>query len=250
MQYINYGLANALGAGQINPNNGAVFDGSTYLSRGADLTSNADGKKGILAMQLRLNGGDGTSMYLLGNPPTALFKFYRESNNKFRLQGYNAAVTLLMYAQSTTTYTTASGLINILAAWDLSTTTVQFYAAPNKGDPVDDYTVGSAPVNDSIDYTGTDFFVGADPGPSKYFDGDLKFVYANFAETIDISVLANRRKFFDANGQPVIDPNGDGSEATGTAPILYLASTYDQFENNKGSGGGLTVNGGTLSQSV
>ena len=40
--------------------NGVNFDGSNdYLTRGADLTGNADGKKGIIYFRFLLNGGDG-----------------------------------------------------------------------------------------------------------------------------------------------------------------------------------------------
>jgi hypothetical protein len=60
-------------------------------------------------------------------------------------------------------------------------------------------------------------------------------VYFNVGEYLDLTVLANRWVFRHPNGQPA-NIGADGSLATGTQPILYMAEVGSTF-TNLGSGG-------------
>ena len=218
--------------------NGASFDGTNdYLTRGADLTGNADGKTGILALRIRINAGDGVLGYVtFANG--GFFLVSKNAANEIEVSGFNtAAAQILRVRSSGNTLEVVDGYVNIICSWDLAATTVQLYL----NDVSDANTIIA--TNDTIDYTRTAWGIMARNTGANKVTGDLTFYYLNTAEYLDISVEANRRKFFDASGNPVLDVAGDGSSATGTAPILYLAGTYDQWENNKGMGGGMTVTG-------
>jgi hypothetical protein len=57
---------------------------------------------------------------------------------------------------------------------------------------------------------------------------------------IDLTVEANRRTFFDADGVPV-DGGADGSDAFGVTPIMWFPD--GDLEDNRGSGGGFLITG-------
>ncbi|MFM7851298.1 MAG: hypothetical protein ACKO96_05105 [Flammeovirgaceae bacterium] len=58
---------------------------------------------------------------------------------------------------------------------------------------------------------------------------------------------ATRRKFIDTNKKPV-KLGDNGQLPTGSVPLLYLSSDLATWNINKGYGGGMTVQGGALTQ--
>ncbi len=220
--------------------NAVNFDGSNdYARRLADLTGNGNGKSGLFAASLKLNGGDGTQMRLWSTAVDGIVVL-REPSNKIRVLGDNAGLQLNM--TSVGTYTSSSGWVDIIAAWDLANTTGWLYI-----NDVDDLAGSPTFNNVALDYTQTDHVIGAKHGTFvEKLNGDIADLYLNLAAFLDLSVEANRRKFFDPNGKPV-DLGDDGSFATLSQPIAYFsrrgADTPDGFATNKGSGGGFTVTG-------
>jgi hypothetical protein len=99
----------------------------------------------------------------------------------------------------------------------------------------------ASPSNTTIDYTIADWAVGGDVGGSNLADGDVAEVFFT-DEYLDISVVANRRKFITAGLRPV-DVGSDGSTPTGTAALIYLSGATSTWHTNDGSGGGFTENG-------
>lgn len=94
-------------------------------------------------------------------------------------------------------------------------------------------------VDDDIDFTVADWSIAADTGGASSFRGSISELYFT-NEFLDISVEANRRKFIDASGNPAT-LGGDGSNPTGTAPLIYAPD--GNAVNNLGSGGDFTLTG-------
>ena len=93
----------------------------------------------------------------------------------------------------------------------------------------------------TIDFTRTNYSVGAEVNGNSKFNGDIAELYFT-TEFIDLSTHTNRLKFLAADGTSA-DLGADGSTPTGTQPILYLANPFGTFQNNLGSGGNFTENG-------
>lgn len=87
-----------------------------------------------------------------------------------------------------------------------------------------------------IDYTRTQHFYSSIGGGSQNWSGGLADMYVNYDEYIDLSILANRRKFISAANEPVF-LGADGSAPTGTAPLGYLKNVAATANVNSGTGG-------------
>jgi hypothetical protein len=217
---------------------GASFDGTNdYLLRGSDLTGNADGTTGIFACRLRFNGGNGTKMHLYASTSETI-SIYKDIDNKIYFRLRDSVGTDLILLNSTSTYT-ADGYVNILCSWDTSADANNYLYI----DDAPDLTL-AARLAGTLDYTVAEHAIAAYyVGGLFKLNADINFMYLNLATGIDFSIESNRRKFFDSQGSPVLAPYGNGSEATGTSPIIYQAGDYTQWEDNKGTGGGFTVTG-------
>jgi len=213
------------------------LDGTNnYLSKGGDLTSNADGKKGIVSFWVDFKGGDGTNQTILSNKNGHIIVIRNPGNfMRFRL-GTAANITIAQFL-STNTYTSNTGLTHFLIAWDLSATTVEMWVNGTK----ETLQVLTTTANETADYTETDFWVGKDEAVKK-LNGDLGQVYFNNSDWLDFDTAANLAKFIDEIGNPV-DLGSDGSTPTGNQPILYLNNTVSTWQNNLGYRGNFTENG-------
>lgn len=216
---------------------GASFDGTNdYLTRGSDLLFNNNGKKGIIATQIRFNGGDGVQQRIYSNSGSVVY-FEKAAGNKLVVAAKNAGGTNILNLQGNQTIIADGSYYNILISWDMAGN-AYFY--------IDDIDVANSLLHtdDTIDYTAVNHAICSTTAGTLKANLDVNFLYANFFHTIDFSIESNRRKFFDSNGNPALDPLGDGSIA-GLAidPIIYLAGDYSKFELNKGLGGGFTVTG-------
>jgi hypothetical protein len=137
---------------------------------------------------------------------------------------------------STTDVVGATGLVHVLASANLATGLGLLYL-----NDVDD--TGSATLtNDTIDWTRGDFAIGGGSGGQTKLSADVADLYINFGESLDLSVVANRRKFISASGKPVF-LGADGSRPTGTAPAVFCSGPTATWRTNKGAGGGFTENG-------
>lgn len=224
---------------------GAVlFDGTNdWMLRGADLTGNADGKKGLVSFWIKFQGGDGSEQRFYDTAGT-FNNIQREAiTNLFRFS-FGGAANILAY--SNTAYTVASGWVHVLAAWDLATSTFQLYI-----NDVSDLAASPTLLNANIDYTRLDHAIGSsDGGAGSRVNGDIADFYINFAETLDISVAGNRSKF--RSGTKPVDLGSTCSTPTGTASIICLkhvtGAAATDFATNRGTGGDFTITG-TLTES-
>ena len=86
-------------------------------------------------------------------------------------------------------------------------------------------------------------------GTSVYtpFNGSMAEFYLDDAY-IDLSQASNRAKFYDSDNLPV-DLGDDGSNPTGSQPLVYFKLNYNDgvsnLGNNLGSAGNYTVTGGS-----
>lgn len=219
---------------------GADFDGTNdYMTRGAGLTGAADSKSGIFSGWIRLDGGNAVNMRVLGNSLGILVS--RSVSNEFQVIGRNASATQILLLRTAPSYTASAAWVHVLMSWDLSTVGARHLYI----DDVSDLVVQTF-TNDTLDYTESNFAVGANPSSISKFDGALAECYFAPGQYLDFSVEENRRKFISAAGKPV-NLGSDGSTPTGTAPLVYQhlddGEAVANFATNRGTGGNFTIAG-------
>lgn len=216
--------------------NAVTFDGANdYLTRGGDLTGNADGKVGIFSCWMKANGGDGTIRSIAGGAG-GVPEFRHHSDNKFHLDLYTSGLSNILRMTSSA-FLAGSGWKHLLASWDLAAGATHLYV-----NDVSDKALVTGPTNNTINYTRTDHLVGARDGGSNKINADLADLYINHAAYLDLSVEANRRKFISATGKPVyLGASGQGP--TGSSPLVFLSGPTASWETNRGTGGGFTESG-------
>jgi hypothetical protein len=237
--FLGIGLSSTSGGSGRYLTSGRDYDGTNdYASRASALTGIADGKAGVISMCIRFDGGDGTAQTILTDAATAAASkifLTKNASNNIVLQGRNAAGVQILSCTSSTAYTAGAAWLKFLCAWDLAAGVSQMY--------VDDASVkngAGTQTDDTIPYTSTGLFaIGAGTGGATKLNGCLSEVFFH-TTYLDISVEANRRKFFNAEGRPV-NLGGDGSIPLGVQPLVYLP--YGDPADNKGSGGNFTVTG-------
>jgi len=214
------------------------FDGSTdFLDRSSDFTGNSDGKLGIVSVWIRIDGGAGTGRHMVRASSNNVRVTVR-SGDILQVKVENVGGTDILVIESTTTFSPGASWIHLLVAWDLNTPEVHLFI-----DGVDDEAGGATETDDTINYTNSDWGVGASASGASLFNGCISELYFNMDEFLDITIASNRDKFRDSATSKPVDLGSDGSTPTGTAPILYLNGDSTNFEINQGTGGDLTVNG-------
>ncbi len=214
------------------------FDGAAdYLHRGSDLTGNAGGKLGIVSTWLRIDGGDGSTLEILHS--TTDIQFFRNSGNVFQIYLRDAVNAVALDLKSATIYKLGTTWRHILASWDAGNGVSHLYV--NDSEDADEVTN----ADKTIDYRQPAWAIGAASGGGAYFNGAVSETYINFAEYLDLSIEANRRKFISSTGFPV-DLGPSCSTPTGTAPIVCMRERANNGGINSGTGGDFTINGAPI----
>lgn len=228
---------------------GVTFDGTDHLARGANFTSSADGKKGIISLWFRptawskhllsdeTSGGTGYFSCQLGGSGNLFYSFYvAPTPVAVRLDSNTGAITLDQWN-------------HLLISYDCAANKAHLYINDIQSEAVKTINNHAATVTRIERYvgrTGNGTFAGT------RFEGDMAQLYYNDAEYLDMTVTGNRRKFITAGGEPV-DLGADGSIPTGNDPIMFLhladGGAVSSFNTNKGYGGGMTLTG-TLTESL
>jgi hypothetical protein len=246
--------ANALVAGYapyLRVVDGADFDGTNdIMKRGADLTGNADSKKGILSFWFRIDGSNASDTMRAfcglnsAGASTTNVLCERTAAFKFEITMRNSAVTdILKMSTAATTFGVSATWKHLLASWDLSTAGARSIYMSD----VSDLSVTTF-TDDTIDYTEADYVVGGANNTSStfIFNGCLAEVYFAPGQYLDFSILAHRRKFISPSGKPV-HLGTTGALPTGTAPLVYLhlddGEAVANFATNRGSGGNFSITG-------
>mgnify|MGYP001562463854 FL=1 len=225
----------------------ADFDGTNdYMLRGGGLTGAADSKSGILSTWIRLDGGDASTLRILGSSVTAgtaadRWRSSRLSTNKFLIAGTNAAGVAILQMISTTSYTAAATWLHFLVSWDLATAAAHLYVNGTA-----DLAGGSTLTDDTLDYTVGDWGVGGDSNAGSKMNGCLTELYFAPGQFLDFSSATNRAKFRTSLGTPMY-LGTDGALPTGTAPLVYqrmaAGAAVTTFATNRASGGDFTITG-------
>ena len=224
------------------PSVGSVdFDGTNdYATRGAGLTGAADSKTGIFSAWIRIDS-DTPAMFIFGSVNFRFQVSYDDATDKFEVYGITAAAATALELRTASTYTSGATWRHLLVAWDVATAALHLYM-----NDVSDLDGGSTSSNLTIDYTETDWAVGAETTGSSKFNGCLAELYFAPGQYLDLSVEANRRKFINFDGKPA-HLGSTGATPTGVQPLVYLhidpAETPANFAANHGSGGNFTVTG-------
>lgn len=229
------------GSAPAETGNAVDFDGTTtYLTRGAGVTGVVDSPTGIFSVWVRLDGGDGTTLSILCNTSLKV-DISRLFLNRFQIGLIDPTSTSMLAFRSVSSYTASATWLHILASWNVNAAvgsrTANLY--------INDVSDLSIPLDTgaafNVEYTDSNWAVGARTSGSFLFDGCMAEVYFAPGQFLDFSVTANRRKFITV-GKPA-DLGSDGSTPTGIAPILYLNNVAQTFGVNKGTGGDFTVTG-------
>ena len=225
----------------------ADFDGtSDYMLRGGTLTGASDSKSGILSVWIRLDGGDGATLRILGSSVSAgtaadRWRSSRLSTNKFIIVGNNAAGTVILQMLSTTSYTAGATWLHLLTSWNLAATVGHLYV-----NGVEDQAAGGTFTDDTLDYSVGDWGVGGDSNAGSKMNGCMTELYFAPGQFLDFSDAANRAKFRTTTGVPMY-LGADGSLPTGTAPLVYqrvaAGAAVTTFATNIGTGGDFSITG-------
>jgi hypothetical protein len=187
----------------------------------------------------RLDGGDGNVFSLLQSANFAV-SVSRGSVGWIEFVCANSGGGTILNMRTSNTYAASAAWRHILASWDLAAGVTHLYVSD-----VSDKVTNTV-TNDTIDYTATNWYLGAESTGNNKLDGCLAEYYFAPGQYLDFSAEANRRKFISAAGKPVY-LGYDGSLPTGVAPLvysrLYGADAAANFARNRGTGGNFTITG-------
>ena len=194
-----------------------------------------------MSFWFRIDGGDAARMKLLSASNGAPIYCERTAGDIFNLGALNSVSTTILDISTAATHITSTTWKHFLASWDLATAGARFIYISDVADlSVTTFT------DDTIDYDATaDWLVGARSAADQKFNGVLAefFFHTTY---LDISVVANRRKFISATST-FVDLGANGSTPLGVQPLIYqrvaTAAAASTFATNLGSGGDFTITG-------
>jgi hypothetical protein len=230
----------------------ANFNGSSgYLSRGT-LTGASNSKTVTVAYYCNLDvlNIDATVLELTntGSPNQGLrLSITPQDANQYRLQvsAYDTSVSnILSHQTAYNGFSADKKSFLVLFSFNAATSAFKLFV-----DGVDYSSSGTPSItNAAIDMTGSQVYIGVRADGHQDVNGDIGFLYLS-TDYIDFSQESNRNKFVDQLGYPK-DLGADGSEPTGSSPLIYMK--FDDtaaLGTNSGSGGNFTVNGGVVAGS-
>ena len=213
----------------------ANFDGSNdYLTRGGAMTGMSDGTACTFSCFVRKTGGDGSAQRIFIDDQGHI-NFGLGSSNKVEIALHTSGASELSDVHSSNTITADGVWHHIMFSSNTSTDAHNLYIDGVDVQDKQNSTTGT------VDFTRTDYAVGAATNGGSKFNGEIAELYFT-TEFVDLSTATNRLKFLAADGKPA-NLGADGSTPTGTQPLLYLANPFGTFQNNLGSGGNFTENG-------
>ena len=220
--------------------NAVNFDGTNdYLTRGGALTGTADDKEITVSFWYKLNSypSSGCHNILGSNPGRVSIQYCGNGTETMQLLLRDTSGTLNTNIGCGPDPHVIDTWYHHLISVDVATGSADCYV--NDSDSLQTFT---APTDATLDFTLSDFSIGATtPGTSKA-DADIADFWIDFGTYIDLSVEANRRKFISASGYPV-NLGTYGHLPTGSVPDIFLSGDTGTWHTNDGAGGGFTENG-------
>ncbi len=191
---------------------GAVrFNSDRLHTAGVDLSPNADGKLGLMSWWFKRKGGIGATRFIW-HSDGGIFQMRSLSTNLINISSNNGLNLL-----TTTTITDTTTWHHLIASWDRGNGLAHIYV-----DDVDDITISSN-TDAVVDYTRFGHAIGSlESVKANNWDAEVADFYYNNQEFLDLSVVANRRKFLNAAGKPVF-LGSDGALPTGSQPRVFFS---------------------------
>ncbi len=219
-----------------------AFDGTSDWLSASSMTGSANGKQLTCSFWAkRTSPSSGTRILFRagasGGAATGEFIIEMIASGRLNIDGRVTGGTTLILEIGTADGIPDDGMYHHVAfSVDLATTTAHAYV-----DGVSSLTTATL-TDDTLDFTHDGWTVCS----SFNGIGKLDIVIAEFyfaLEYLDLSVASNLAKFRDGD-DPKPNLGSDGSDVTGTQPLIYLTRQFgNTFESNAGSGGAFTVNG-------
>lgn len=236
--HFNYSSVTGGGGGPAPPAGGYFADAVRFNTdrlhtAGADLSPNANGKLGILSFWFKRKGGVGATRFIWHSDGGS-YQCRHMDTNQIILSGSGFDLRTTTAISDTTTWH------HYLAAWDRGNGIAQLFI-----DDADDANVG-ANTDEVFDYTRFGHAVGSlESVRANTWDAEVADYYQNWQEFLDMTVVANRRKFRDAAGKPV-DLGIDGALPTGTGPRVFFTGDAAVWNagTNAGTSQDFTMHGG------
>jgi hypothetical protein len=227
---------------------GVRFGGTAYATRGAGLTGAADSKKATISFWIRRHAGTGGRILAgatsVGGGGSHTRFALGTGTNRFSFVLNNAADSAICDLRSSPIPT--GRWVHVIASVDLSDTGKRHIYV----DDVSDLSQVTTYTNDTADFTLADWGIGALASGASVISADIADLWFMPGFYLDLSDEANRRLFtdydydVDESGRLIpVDLGSDGSAPTGTAPLVYLSGAASAWHQNKGTGGGFTLNG-------
>ena len=219
--------------------NAVHFDGTNdYLTRGADLTGNADTQTLMGSFWINFKGGDGSEQYIYNAQGTNSGGLWitKTTGNKISIQAKAYTGAAMCNLVSGSTFVASGGWNHILWDW--------YGASSGRGNIyVNDSDDSAAFTNNNaslVQMVQANHSVGSDTsGNGKLYADIADFVI--YWTTSDIATESNRRPFISGAGKPV-DLGSDGSKGPTTPKVFFTGETASWY-TNAGAGGGFTENG-------
>lgn len=209
------------------------FPGADWFSRTSNLTSATDTKVCTVSFWFKLHAsGDGTyrGMFEIGNNNSTI---YMSSGNQLSIFIRDSAGGTVWQAVMALTILGGSTWHHCMFSIDAANSLEHFYV-----DGVD-RLAGTTLNNANADWTRNPVNLGTFlNGTFGDMEGCLTEFYYNTDEYMDLSVAANREKFYTALGLPA-DLGADGSNPTGSQPIIYCTGGAEDIPVNYGYGGSI-----------
>ena len=219
-----------------------LLDGTNdYLLRGGGLTGAVDGKVGTVHGWFK-SSATGAEQIILASTGEN-FKVALTAAGLLEISGESSGGTDVLVLTSTSALNDGSWH-EFLATWDLASAAGELYV-----DTVDSLAGGATLTNTDIDWTVADWAVGADVVGGSKFNGELGQLYLELSNQ-DASLQATRDKFIKAVNSMPTDLGQDGSNPTGSQPILMLNQSYDNPLENTGTGGDFETHNGAIAQGI
>jgi hypothetical protein len=211
-----------------------------YIWAGS-LANTTNTNKGTYSIWLKFHAGDGQQELLSVAQVVGIGGVLREATNKFHFIMQNCAAFPLLDMQSVGAYTISSGWVHLLASWDLGAGRADLYV-----NDVNDRAASPSILNGNICYASLKWGIGG--LIDGQLDADVAELYAALGTYLDLSVVANRRKFSNAAGRP-IDLGTDCTGPTGARPTGCFVGAPAMWNTNKGEGAGFNLQGNGLAMS-
>jgi len=219
---------------------GVDSNSGVNFRRLSDMTNNANGKVGLFSGWFNFDNKDTTERLYNANGGGDEFIIGRDNSNNIEIRAKNSNDLIVLWAFSDIISDwDTRGWTHILIAWDLGNSVVQMYI-----DGVESLGFISQLIDDTIDYTQITHNVLSRDGGLSPFRGCAAEFYLNTAETLDISDITNREKFYVSGSS--VDLGSDGSKPTGNQPIIYFSGNAWDISNNIGYGGSFSLASGTF----